>query len=128
MSYKELRDYLAELAGERANEAYEHITKALGWNPPPLWEAPRAKADVINAEVKQLDGFRHVGWYCEHPLLSTPPYGRITHHREWSHKNKRGWRENKNVSRSVTCCPEYDSSLVCPQRQPIYVRISEENQ
>lgn len=120
--HDELRRYLAEIGAP--DDAMEHITKRLGWNPPPLWEASHVKADEINAQVVTPAGMRHVGWYCQHPTRREPPYDRETVHRSPSFKNKRGWKLDKNVSRSLSC-GDYDYDIHCPQRVPVFIADAE---
>lgn len=117
--YGDLRDYLRKI--DAPSDAMEHITKALGWRPPPIWEAPRAEAEQVNSAVETPEGMRHIGWYCEHPFRSQPPWDRLTKHRTRTSKNKRGWKYEKNVGKSLSF-GDYDMDLGCPQRVPIYVR------
>lgn len=116
--HKALRAYLRGI--DAPDDAYETITKVLGWRPPPIWEAPREKIPTVNQAVTTPTGMRHVGWYCEHPLSNTTPYGRLTAHRSRKN-NKRGWTESKNTSKALTFS-DYDQDIpICPQQVPIYV-------
>jgi hypothetical protein len=118
--YADLRAYLHSI--NAPTDAMNHITKVLGWDPPPIWEAPRAEADAINQAVEVPDGMRHVGWYCEHPLRNQPPFGRVSEHRR--HKNnKRGYVIDKTVGKALTF-GNYDSDIACPYRVPVYINDS----
>jgi hypothetical protein len=119
--YAELRDYLSKI--DAPTDAMEHITKVLGWHPPPIWEAPRAEAEAVNQAIEAPEGMRHIGWYCEHPLSSNPRWERLTKHRKRAN-NKRGWKYEKNTSKSLSF-GDYDMDLGCPQRIPIYVKVAQ---
>jgi hypothetical protein len=116
--YAELRGYLSKIGAP--SDAMEHITKALGWRPPPKWEAPHEEADAINQTVETPEGMRHVGWYCEHPMSRKPPYERLTEHRERAN-NKRGWKLKRNTGKALSF-GDYDMEIGCPQRVPIFIK------
>jgi hypothetical protein len=115
----DLRRYLTSIGAPE--DAYAHIVHVIGWQPLPIWEAPHAQAAAINQTVKPPAGMRHVGWYCEHPRSAEPPYERLVKHRRFKN-NKRGWTEDKNVSRSISF-GDYDADTLCPQRLPVYTEV-----
>lgn len=117
--YSALRAYLAEI--HAPDDAVSHITNVLGWRPPPIWEAPRDRIEAVNQTVETPDGMRHVGWYCEHPLSSIPPFGRQTEHRRRKN-NKRGWSVEKNTAKALNFS-DYDQDIpICPQQVPVFIR------